>query len=217
MEESPLEAHLRLTEMVAKGTPVAEALDAALRYCEARTPEMLCSILLLDPDGKTLRHGAAPSLPADYMALIDGRTIGPCAGSCGTAAFRREPVLVEDILTDPLWVDYRAYAAPYGLRACWSTPIFDAAGSVLGTFAIYYRKPGLPTPGHMETIRLITHIAAIAMSACRAECERRQVFERISDAFVALDKDWRYAYVNRKAAEHFGRKAKDLIADRFGE
>jgi PAS domain S-box-containing protein len=211
VEESPLEAHLRLTGMVAKGAPLGEVLDSALRFCEGRAPEMLCSILLLDPDGKTLRHGAAPSLPAGYVQLIDGRAIGPRAGSCGTAVYRREPVLVADILTDPLWEDYRAYAAPYGLRACWSTPIFDAAGSALGSFAIYYRTPGLPTPGHTETIRLITHIAGIAIAACRAECERRQMFERISDAFVALDKDWRYTYVNRKAAERFGRRASDLI------
>ncbi len=211
MEETPLEAHLRLTEMVAKGARLEDVLDAALRFCEGRSPEMLCSILLLEPDGKTLRHGAAPSLPAAYRDLIDGKTIGPRAGSCGTAVFRREPVFVEDILTDPLWEEYRAFAAPFGLRACWSTPIYDAADEALGSFAIYYRTPGMPSAGHMETIRLITHIAGIAIAACRAERERRQVFERISEAFVALDKDWRYVYVNRKAAEHFGRKAKDLI------
>jgi PAS domain S-box-containing protein len=211
MEESPLEAHLRLTEMVAKGAPLEDVLDAALRFCEARSPEMLCSILLLDADGKTLRHGAAPSLPAAYRDVIDGKAIGPRAGSCGTAVFRREPVFVEDILTDPLWAEYRAYAAPYGLRACWSTPILDAAGAALGSFAIYYRTPGLPTAGHMATIRLITHIAGIAIASCRAERERRQVFERISDAFVALDREWRYTYVNKKAGEYFGRKAKDLI------
>src|SRR3954470_4932977 len=108
MEESPLEAHLRLTEMVAKGAPLANVLDEALRFCESRSPEMLCSILLLDPDGKTLRHGAAPSLPAGYVGLIDGQAIGPRAGSCGTAIYRGEPVLVEDILTDPLWAEYRA-------------------------------------------------------------------------------------------------------------
>ncbi len=211
MEETALEAHLRLTEMVSHGAHLEVVLDAALRFCESRSPEMLCSILLLEPDGKTLRHGAAPSLPPAYVGLIDGSAIGPCAGSCGTAVFRREPVIVEDILTDPLWAEYRAFAVPYGLRACWSTPIFDAAGAALGTFAIYYRAPGLPTPAHRDTIRLITHIAGIAIAACRAEREQHQVFERISDAFVALDKDWRYTYVNRKAAEYFGRKAKELI------
>lgn len=211
MEESPLEAHLRLTEMVAKGSPVAEVLDKALRFCEARSPEMLCSILILDADGKTLRHGAAPSLPPDYIRAIDGRPIGPAAGSCGTAIYRREPVLVEDILTDPLWAEYRAFAAPFGLRACWSTPLIDSAGEAIGSFAIYYRRPGLPTEEHRETIRLISNIACIAVMACRAERERRQVFERISDAFVALDKDWRYTYVNRKAGDLFGRRPQDLI------
>ena len=210
MEETLIEAHLRLTSLVARGAALKDVLDAALRFCETHSPHMLTSILLLE-DGRTLRHGAAPSLPAAYMEAIDGSPIGPVAGSCGTAAYLAKPVIVEDIMRDPLWAEYRSIAEPYGLRACWSTPIFDAAGKVLGTFAIYYRKPGMPEPGHIRLVEMVTHISGIAISACRAEREKRQVFERISDAFVALDREWRYTYVNNKAGALFGRKPSDLI------
>src|SRR3569623_504060 len=111
---------------------------------EAQTPGMLCSILLLDPDGLHLRHAAAPSLPPEYIKGVDGSAISACAGSCGTAAYRREAVYVSDIAADPLWEHYKHLALPYGLRACWSTPILDAQRNVLGTFAIFYRTAGLP-------------------------------------------------------------------------
>src|SRR5256884_6466445 len=90
----------------------------------------LSSILLVDPSANRLRHGAAPSLPGPYNEAIDGVAIGPFAGSCGTAAYRAEPVIVSDINTDPLWADYRDVALAHGLRACWSTPILSSAGKV---------------------------------------------------------------------------------------
>ena len=217
MEETLLEAHLRLTGLVAKGAALEEVLDTAMRFCETRSPEMLCSILLLNQDGRTLRHGAAPSLPKAYLDAIDGAAIGPKAGSCGTAAFLGKPVIVEDILIDPLWADYRSLAAPHGLRACWSTPISDSAGKLLGTFAIYYRRPGMPSEEHMRLIRIITHISGIAISACKAEREKRLVFERISDAFIALDKQWRYTFINAKAAAMFGSTPAKLIGKNIWE
>lgn len=119
---------------------------------------ILTSILLLD--GKHLRHGAAPTLPAAYCAAIDGAEIGPCAGSCGTAAFRARPIYVTDIATDPLWADYRDFALPHGLRACWSTPIFDGDKTVLGTFAIYHLTTRGPTREEITALRMITdHVA----------------------------------------------------------
>lgn len=211
MEESLVAGQIRLLEMVAFCEPLEAILDACLRFCEAHSAEMLTSILILDPDGKHLRHGAAPSLPPEYMRLIDGRAIGPRAGSCGTAAFLAEPVIVEDIAEDPLWEDYREYALPFGLRACWSTPILDQGRRVLGTFAIYYRKPCRPKEDHLQLIRIITHIAGIAILARRMEREKREVFERISDAFVALDNESRFTYVNPKAAASFGRTAESLL------
>src|SRR5258708_19290925 len=104
---------------------------------------MLASILLLDPDGSPVRDGAAPDCPEDYVSGLDGLPIGPQAGSCGTAAFTRKPVIVGDIATDPLWNDYRAVALKNDLQACWSTPIFDSERRVLGT-SMYFRAPGLP-------------------------------------------------------------------------
>ena len=121
-------------------------MDDLVRAVEqASDVEMMVSILILDKQGKHLLHGAAPSLPQAYNDAIHGAAIGPAVGSCGTAAFRGETVVVTDIADDPLWVDYRDLAMAHGLRACWSTPVKAADGRVLGTFAIYYREPRAPT------------------------------------------------------------------------
>src|SRR5207244_9423275 len=129
----------------------------------------LSSILLLDPNANRLRHGAAPSLPIAYTEAIDGIAIGPSVGSCGTAAYRAEPVIVSDIATDPLWADYRDLALAHGLRACWSTPILSSSGKVLGTFAIYYREPRSPTPLNHSVIGQVVHLASIAIEREQAE------------------------------------------------
>src|SRR5687767_14877015 len=126
-----------------------DSLDALVRLLERVRPGMRGSILLLESDGVTLRHGAAPRLPAEYCAAIDGAHIGPAAGSCGTAAYRRERVIVRDIATDPLWADYKHIAEPHGLAACWPTPILDRARQVLGTFAMYYDEPREPTAAEL--------------------------------------------------------------------
>ncbi len=122
-----LKGQNQVLELIGRGAGLHEILDLLVRTVEAECPGMLCSILLLDPDGVHVRYGAAPSLPEDYNRAIEGQPIGPRAGSCGTAAFRSEPVVVEDIATDPLWEAYRDVALKHGLRACWSTPIFDRA------------------------------------------------------------------------------------------
>lgn len=108
------------------------------------------------------------------MRAIDGQAIGPQAGSCGTAAYRREPVIVEDIATDPLWEPYRETALAHGLRACWSTPIFDGRQGVLGTFALYYGTPRSPTSRHLYLIDVTTYTAAIAIAHHREREEGRR-------------------------------------------
>jgi PAS domain S-box-containing protein len=153
----------QVLELIARGAPLRESLDLLLRVIEAQSPEMLCSILLLDGSGLRLRHGAAPSLPESFTRALDGGRIGPQAGSCGTAAFRGEPVIVEDLANDPLWQDYRDLALEHGLRSCWSTAIFDEQRHVLGTFALYFREPGHPTAWHRKLIKLATSTAAIAI------------------------------------------------------
>jgi transcriptional regulator with GAF, ATPase, and Fis domain len=135
--EALLNGQRQVLELVATGSPLSESLTTLVRFIEAHSPCMFGSILLLDKDGVHLRHGAAPSLPAEYTAAIDGVAIGPSVGSCGTAAYCKDAVYVEDIATDPRWADYKAVALPHGLHACWSTPIFDAQRQVLGTFAMY--------------------------------------------------------------------------------
>jgi PAS domain S-box-containing protein len=134
--EQTLQGHARVLEMVAAGQPVGEILAALCRLAEERIPEARCSILLYDPEGNLLRHGAAPSLPAAYCAAIDGVAVGPTVGSCGTAAHTRSGVIVTDIATDPLWSKWRDLALTYGLRACWSKPVFSRSGEVLATLAL---------------------------------------------------------------------------------
>jgi len=128
---------------------------------EEQANGVLASILLLD--GDRLRCGGAPSLPKAYTDALNGAVIGPSAGSCGTAAYRGEPVIVEDIATDPLWADYRDLALPHSLCACWSTPIFSSQGKVIATFAMYYREPRRPTQRHQEIIDQITDLAGVSI------------------------------------------------------
>ena len=148
-------------------------LEVLCAHIEQQHPGLLCSILLLDADGTTLRHGAAPSLPAEYSRAVDGAQIGPCAGSCGTAAYRKQPVIVSDIATDPLWANIRQVPLHHGLRACWSTPIASQDGGILGTFAIYYREPRTPDAEHLQLITHATHLAGIAIECDRSKAELR--------------------------------------------
>lgn len=183
----------QLLEMIASGVSLSKTLAALIQFIESQAPQMLCSVVLLE-EGTRIRHAAAPSLPDEFITLIDGSPIGPNAGSCGTAAFRGEPVLVEDIATDPLWVDYKEFALPHDLHACWSTPIFDEQHKVLGTFAMYYRKPCLPEPLHLQLIEIATHIAAICISRNRDEDTLRRseeqlalIYDTVSDIIFLLD------------------------------
>ena len=170
---------------ISAGAPLAEVLDELVRAIEEWSDvEMMASILLLDKEGKHLLHGAAPSLPQAYNDAINGVEIGPIAGSCGTAAFRREPVFVEDIADDPLWADYRDLAVTHGLRACWSTPIGAADGRVLGTFAIYYRDARGPTQQDLESTAFIARTAALAIERHLSEQALRESRERLQ---LALD------------------------------
>ncbi|HEY4139818.1 MAG TPA: PAS domain S-box protein [Pseudolabrys sp.] len=176
--EALLAGEKRILEMVAKGDSLAEILESLCRLVEEQAYGVLASILLLD--GNRLRHGGAPSLPKAYVDAIDGVLVGPSVGSCGTAAYRGEQVIVEDIATDPLWADYRAAALPHSLRACWSTPIFSSHAEVIATFAMYYREPRSPSPHDQETIEQITHLAGVAI-----ERNRTQEALRRSEAYLA--------------------------------
>jgi PAS domain S-box-containing protein len=170
--EALLAGEKRLLEMIATGQSLPVILDALCRLVEELAPGTLSSILLLDADGTRLTHGAAPSLAPSYVDAINGSPIGPAAGSCGTAAYRNEQVIVTDIAEDPLWAQYRDLALPHGLRACWSTPIRGSDGRVLATFAIYSRQPARPTPHQQSLVEQITALASIAIERKRAEEDR---------------------------------------------
>src|SRR3979490_29750 len=167
--------------MIARDALLEEILEKLVRVVEAQFAGLLCSVLLLEQDGQHTRHGAAPSLPEPYTKAIDGLCIGPQAGSCGTAMYCRETVVVTDILQDPLWEAYRDVAAPYGLRACWSTPILAHSGRALGSFAMYYREPRSPSPAETRALELATHLAGIAIERKLAREERERLREAQSD------------------------------------
>lgn len=171
-------------ELIARSTELEEVLASLAHLVESQLADMMASILLLDEEGKHLLHGAAPSLPKSYTQAIDGVAIGPKVGSCGTAVYRREPVIVTDIEQDPLWEDYRSIAATYGLRACWSTPIMSHDRKVLGTFALYSRTVRSPIEAETQLIGIATHLAGIAIE--RKNTENRIRYMGDHDALTGL-------------------------------
>ncbi len=156
-----------LLEGIALSTPLSEVLTSLCQMIEAQSDGLMCSILLLE--GDRLRYGAAPSLPDSFSQKIDGMIIGPTVGSCGTAAFLKEPVVVSDIASDPLWEKARHFALRHGLQACWSTPILSSEGSVLGTFALYYTQSRYPNSKEQELVKVSTSLAGIAIERKRSE------------------------------------------------
>jgi PAS domain S-box-containing protein len=208
--------------MVIAHAALPEILDTVCRNIEKHHGGLLCSVLLLDADGKTLRQGAAPSLPREYSQAVDGVQSGPCAGSCGTAVYRRQQVIVSDIATDPLWVEYRHVALPHGLRACWSTPIASQDGGILGTFAVYYREARVPDEEHLQLIAHATHLAAIAVEWDRdkaelsaAENRYRTLVERLpAVTYVAeLGACGRWHYVSPQIESMLGFSPAEWLAD----
>ncbi|HLN26860.1 MAG TPA: PAS domain S-box protein [Gemmataceae bacterium] len=167
--EALLAAEKQVLELIATGAPLPEVLRVLSLSMEEQSQGMLCSILLLDPDTHQLQCGAGPNLPDAYNQAINGVAVGPSVGSCGTAAYLGRKIVVEDIATDPLWAEYRDLALAHGLRACWSSPIFSTSGSVLGTFAIYYRQPRRPDSADLRLIERATHLAGIAIERKRTE------------------------------------------------
>ncbi len=160
-------------ELLASGAPLTEVLTSVVIALEELMDGARCSILLLDADTATLRHGAAPTLPVSYSRAIDGMGIGPDAGSCGTAAYLGTPVIAEDIAADPRWERYRGTAMPYGLRSCWSSPISGRTGCV-GTFAVYRDHAHQPGPRERELVQRFSHLASIAIDHERLFGARRE-------------------------------------------
>jgi hypothetical protein len=159
------EGQREVLESIAMGNPLPEILEQIVLLVERQGDGMLCSILLLDRAKGRVLHGAAPHLPRQLSEGIDGAAIGPKEGSCGAAAYLGRSVIIEDIATHPNWTNYQQLALPFGLRACWSTPILAAhRAEVLGTFAMYYREPRAPTARERHWVNRATHLASIAIS-----------------------------------------------------
>jgi PAS domain S-box-containing protein len=218
-------AQNHVLELAIQDTPLDETMDELVRMVEAQSQfGMLGSLLLLDRDGMHLRHCSSPSLPDAYNRAINGITIGPSAGSCGTAAYRKAPVYVSDIAADPLWADFRDLALSHDLRACWSTPILSGHGELLGTFAMYYREPRQPAPHDLELVNFVIRSASLVIERKRAEEALRRLNEtleqRVSDALAerklwadifettnaiicVLSKDFRFLAVNRAYVGEF--------------
>ena len=174
-------------EMIAADAPLADVLTSLVLLMEGQAEGLRCSILLLNRDGKHVRHGAAPNLPEAYVKAVNGAPIGPRNGSCGTAMYRRRPVVVTDVMKDPLWADYRELAKICGLRACWSTPILSAQGDVLGSFAMYREENRGPLPEETRLTQIATHIAGIAIERQRQQEILREREARINLAAESAD------------------------------
>jgi len=210
----------RLLEMIAKGNSLTVILDGLCRLVEEISSDTLATILLLD--GNRLWHGAAPSLPQSYTDSIDGVVIGPSVGSCGTAAYRAEPVISSDIATDPLWDDYRHLPLAHGLRASWSTPILSSEGKVLGTFAMYTPEARSPTPQHQNIIDQSSHLASIAIERTRAEenlrhdeRELRWITDAIPEAIIVLAPDGSTLHANQFVLDYTGLSFEDFKTENY--
>ncbi|WDZ83849.1 GAF domain-containing protein [Micromonospora cathayae] len=205
--------HRALVEQIARQAPLSEVLEGMARSIEDLAPrEVFVSVLLADPDGRHLRHGAAPSLPDFYNQAIDGIATGEGVGSCGTAAHRREAVIVTDIATDPFWDDFRELAGRAGVAACWSTPILARDGSLLGTFAMYHRTPRVPQDTDLALARIFTGTAALAIERHRIEQAKAAADARARAAHDELSRAVRAERGLRAEAEQRAAAAAELTA-----
>lgn len=177
-------------EMLTAKVSLARVLETIASDMETINPNLMCNILLLDDDGKHLRHGAAPSFPEFFSQALDGLAIGPGVAACGTAAYTGERVIIEDIEKHPYWVPYIELARRAKLGACWSQPIRSAQGKVLGTVAIYHRQPYKPTPGDLQLIEDEAMLAALAIEQTKAEAKLQlaaSVFEHAREGIMITD------------------------------
>ncbi|MBI1891814.1 MAG: EAL domain-containing protein [Burkholderiales bacterium] len=175
-----------ILEMIALNEPLNDILREVCLGIEWIVGQICCTIALLEPDGKRIQIGAAPSLPAEYVNAMSKLPIGPTAGCCGTAIYFNRQVIVGDIEADPLWRDYRDLALAHGLRACWSTPIRDAGGSVLGALGVYYDIPQLPSQEDLTFIGNITHLVGVAIQKDRVERSLHESEERYKSVVNCL-------------------------------
>jgi PAS domain S-box-containing protein len=209
--DSLVAAEKKVLEMIARATPLPMVLEAIAGSIETLSADVVVSLMLLELDGVHLRHGAAPSLPEEFNRAMDGIAIGPRAGTCGTAAYLRKPVIATDIATDPLWEDSRDLALVQGLKACWSTPIQAGNGQVWGTISLYHRQPHSPGAPEIALVQRWTHLAGIAIERQRAEVtlranesRYRTLFETSPDGVALFGMNMNLLMISPRGAEIFG-------------
>ncbi|MDP2032135.1 MAG: PAS domain S-box protein [Polaromonas sp.] len=182
--ERLLLSEARSLKALSMGLPLRTVLEEVLLGMESILPGAHTSVHLISADGKRLEKGFSPHLPQDYVKALEGRDIGPSQGSCGTAAWRREPVIVTDIETDPLWANHIELARLYGLRACWSLPVLDGTGKVLATFAVYYKGPHTPHPEDLALVHGGANIIGIAIEGDLKDTALRVSEQRFHNTFL---------------------------------
>lgn len=210
-------------ELISAGAPLIDVLTCVAEALEDLIEDSRCSILLLDPTTDTLHLGAAPSLHPNYSAQIDGIRIGMEAGSCGAAAYLGRHVIARDIRVDARWTLFRAFAEPYGLRSCWSSPIVGRTGT-LGTFAVYHDHPHDPPERERRLVAHFTHLASVAIDHSRlfgqlAESEERfrRAFEDNAVGMALVGPDGRIARVNHALRSLLGREDSHLVGEAFDD
>jgi diguanylate cyclase (GGDEF)-like protein/PAS domain S-box-containing protein len=194
----------RVLESMVSETSLPELMTRVCKEVENIAPEVTASILAIDAHGM-IRPLAAPGLPAEICKGLDGLRIGPNVGSCGTAAYWGHPVVTTDIATDPRWDDYRALFAPTGLRACWSSPIRDHQGLVVGTFAFYFKEPREPNALHKSLVQVCLHLCALAMER---DATRQRIHQlAFFDALTGLPNRAMFRSSADRALSHMERDA----------
>ncbi|MHA3773616.1 ATP-binding protein [Verrucomicrobiota bacterium sgz303538] len=183
--ERLLEGQNRILRMIAAGKPLQEVLETLVYFIEEESGRAICTISCLSVDGQSLSWAAAPHLPEEIKRSSVNRSVGPASASGGTAIFRRKTVVVEDVQKDPLWQECREPAARCGICAATCRPIFDSRGEVLGTFGLYYREPGSPTPYDLQLQEISAHLAGIAIERARIE-ESLRASNAAKDQFIAM-------------------------------
>ncbi|WP_297085415.1 PAS domain S-box protein [Thermoleptolyngbya sp. C42_A2020_037] len=219
--EQLLAGQKRVLEKIATGADLTETLKLLLQVMESQADGLIGSILLLDAAGQRIEGGVTNSLPDAYVEQLKGAEIGPSAGSCGTAMYRRSPVITPDLHQDPLWEDYRDFARSFGLVSCWSLPILSSQGSVLGSIAIHSGTPRTPTAADWSLLEIAAPLAGIAIEQARAdaalqaaEAKYRGIFENAVEGIFQSTPDGQYLMVNPMLARLYGYESPaDLMAN----
>jgi formate hydrogenlyase transcriptional activator len=189
--EALLAAEKQTLEMIANGARLPDILEKLCETIDAQSSDVKSAVMLMDPDGMHLRPAAGPRFPKEWLEAITPVKIGPCVGSCGSAAFLKQRVIVSDIATDPLWADYRELTLRYGFRAAWSQPLLSKNQHVLGTFGMYYSEVRIPSETDLRLIEGAGHIAVIAIEGERSQEALRSAFEEIRNSEAKLQQDER--------------------------